>query len=222
MADPVPDAPRPLSDAERDELDRLLAYVLLPTFTEREREIARRAARAGWEHGYAERALHDAITPDAPRAQAREIPRYWIGDGEQVMVPAPDGPWVLYADHESATAVLRDAHARLTAERDGARAELAKWKDAIIDAAVVNWTYQKAREDDPRAAVHALLCQAQLEALDPAISETAAKLKAEGAREALDKMTALMQKQPDGRYLDAAETWNALLAWLRTRAQEGR
>ncbi len=30
------------------------------------------------------------------------------------------------------------------------------------------------------------------------------------------KMTSLMQAQPDGRYLDATETWNTLLEWLRS------
>lgn len=34
----------------------------------------------------------------------------------------------------------------------------------------------------------------------------------------IDKMTALMQEQPNGRYLSAPETWNELLAWLRTVA----
>lgn len=38
----------PLTDKEQAELDRLMAAVFLPTFTEREREIATRAARAAF------------------------------------------------------------------------------------------------------------------------------------------------------------------------------
>ncbi len=71
---------------------------------------------------------------------------------------------------------------RLEAERvarQQAEQERDEWRDAVIDAAVVNWTYQKAHETDPRAAIHALLCQAQREALDPVISEEAAKLHAQ-------------------------------------------
>lgn len=48
----------------------------------------------------------------------------------------------------------------LRAERDAAVAERDRWKSAIIDAAVVGWTYREEHEDDPRAAVNALLCHA--------------------------------------------------------------
>lgn len=48
-----------------------------------------------------------------------------------------------------------------------------KWKDAIIDAAVVDWVYTKEMEDDPRLTVNSLLAwQAKL-ALDPAVSKEA-------------------------------------------------
>lgn len=64
------------------------------------------------------------------------------------------------------------------AERD----EFKRWRDAIDDAAVVNWTLTSENKDDPRKAINSLLVQAQKEALDPAISEPAEKLHAELAR----------------------------------------
>src|SRR5262245_11187658 len=52
------------------------------------------------------------------------------------------------------------------------------WKDAIIDACVVDWIFTKDHETDPRKAVNDLLCWQQRIALDPAVSEDAAKLHA--------------------------------------------
>jgi len=51
----------------------------------------------------------------------------------------------------------------LTAERD-------KWRLAVIDAAVVNWTYSKEDEENPYRAVCKLMGCAAQEALDPQIS----------------------------------------------------
>ena len=67
---------------------------------------------------------------------------------------------------------LREA----TEQLDEARREQQRWKNAIIDAAVVGWTYQAVHEADPHAAINALLVQAQREALDPAISQDAINL----------------------------------------------
>lgn len=53
-----------------------------------------------------------------------------------------------------------------------------KWKDAIIDACVVDWVLTAEHENDPRKAVNDLLCWQQKLALDPAVSEDAAKLHA--------------------------------------------
>lgn len=47
------------------------------------------------------------------------------------------------------------------------------WKDAIIDAAVVDWIYTKEHDSDPRKAVNDLLCWQQKIALDPAVSKEA-------------------------------------------------
>lgn len=59
--------------------------------------------------------------------------------------------------------------------------ELQAWKDAVIDAAVVNWTFTKEHENNPRLAIAALLAQAQKEALDPVISKEAAEWEAANA-----------------------------------------
>jgi hypothetical protein len=54
--------------------------------------------------------------------------------------------------------------------------ELEQWKAAVIDAAVVGWTYKTEHENDPRAAINALLCHAQQIALDPCVSPEAKAL----------------------------------------------
>lgn len=59
------------------------------------------------------------------------------------------------------------------------------WKRAIIDAAVVNWTYNKKHETDPHAAVNALLCMCSQMALDPLISKDAEELVAKAWKAAL-------------------------------------
>lgn len=50
------------------------------------------------------------------------------------------------------------------------------WKEAVIDAAVVNWTLSSENATNPRQAIADLLAQVEREALDPAISQPAAKL----------------------------------------------
>lgn len=51
-----------------------------------------------------------------------------------------------------------------------------EWKDAIIDAAITGWTFTTEHETNPRLAIHALLSQAHIEALDPLISQGAVDL----------------------------------------------
>ena len=51
-----------------------------------------------------------------------------------------------------------------------------EWKDAVIDACVVDWIFTKEHETNPRKAINDLLCWQQTLALDPTISEAAAKL----------------------------------------------
>lgn len=67
----------------------------------------------------------------------------------------------------------------LRAQLDEARAEierLKKWRDAITDAAIVQWTYAEADADDPRRLIGAMLAQAHREALDPVVSIEARRL----------------------------------------------
>lgn len=54
--------------------------------------------------------------------------------------------------------------------------ELHQWKSAVIHAAVVHWTYKAEHENDPRAAINALMCDAQQIALDPCVSPEAKAL----------------------------------------------
>jgi len=54
--------------------------------------------------------------------------------------------------------------------------ELEGWKQAVIDAAVINWTLTKENKDDPRKAINDLLVMAEQQALDPLISKPAAEL----------------------------------------------
>ena len=51
-----------------------------------------------------------------------------------------------------------------------------RWKNAIIDACVVDWVLTKEHETNPRKAINDLLVQAQRIALDPAVSKPAAEL----------------------------------------------
>jgi len=48
--------------------------------------------------------------------------------------------------------------------------------DTIIDMAIVNWTFAEADEDDAKIMIHKLMCQAQDQAVDPAISKEAQEL----------------------------------------------
>jgi len=48
--------------------------------------------------------------------------------------------------------------------------------NTIIDMATVNWTFAEADEDDAKIMIHKLMCQAQDQAVDPAISKEAQAL----------------------------------------------
>ena len=54
--------------------------------------------------------------------------------------------------------------------------EVDTWRNAVVDAAIVNWTYTAEDEKNPYLAVCKLLACAAQEALDPAISLEAKKL----------------------------------------------
>ena len=54
-----------------------------------------------------------------------------------------------------------------------------EWKDAIINACIVDWVYTAEHETNPRKAVNDLLSWAQKIALDPAVSKEAYDLHAQ-------------------------------------------
>lgn len=58
--------------------------------------------------------------------------------------------------------------------------ELRKWKSAVIDALVVSWAYRNSHENDPRAAIHALIIAECEYVLDPRISAPARALEQQG------------------------------------------
>jgi hypothetical protein len=58
---------------------------------------------------------------------------------------------------------------------DALEAERDKWRNAVIDAAVVNWTYTAEDEENPYLAVCKLMACAARESLDPQISVEAKK-----------------------------------------------
>ena len=81
----------------------------------------------------------------------------------------------------SLTAALRAAHEenkRLVTQA----AELGKWRDAVLNAAVVDWTYRKEHETDPVRAVNDLVCYA----LD--VERDALRKENQRLREALERI----------------------------------
>jgi hypothetical protein len=57
------------------------------------------------------------------------------------------------------------------------------WKDAVINAAVVGWTYSAADEDDPSGCLSKLLAASAQIALDPQVSSDAEALIERGRQE---------------------------------------
>ena len=88
-------------------------------------------------------------------------------------------------------AVCDDAASRLE--------ELEAWREAIIDAAVVNWTYRAEHDTNPRAAVHDLLALVGAMALDPAVSLDAKRLhdRAEQAEAQNARLRAALEQLRD-------------------------
>lgn len=81
---------------------------------------------------------------------------------------------------------------KLAAEVRALRAERDAWKDAIIDACVVDWILVKEHESNPQKAVNDLLCWQVKIALDPAVSKEAHALhaRAKAAEAALARVRA--------------------------------
>lgn len=103
------------------------------------------------------------------------------------------------------------------------REDEGNWKRHIIDAAVVSWTFTKEHETDPHAAINALLCQAQIEALDPTISKEAQDLQQKTRIKVLEEV--LKAKPTDCRdyYHDACsciDDWLEAIKILKTSSEE--
>ena len=82
---------------------------------------------------------------------------------------------------DALAAALRAAHEenkRLVTQA----AELGKWRDAVLNAAVVDWTYRKEHETDPVRAVNDLVCYA----LD--VERDALRKENQRLREALERI----------------------------------
>lgn len=79
---------------------------------------------------------------------------------------------------------------------DMAMAKADEWKDAVIDACVVDWVLCKEHETDPRRAINDLLAWVHKCALDPAISKEARDLvqRAEQAEQDRDWLRAALKK----------------------------
>jgi hypothetical protein len=57
------------------------------------------------------------------------------------------------------------------------------WKEAVINSAVVGWTYSAADDDDPRGCLSRIMAMNQQIALDPAVSSDAEALIERGRQE---------------------------------------
>jgi len=75
----------------------------------------------------------------------------WINNGHSYQNRDADGEG--FADLRNNAAAIAAALRRLTQERDA-------WKNAVIDAAVVNWTLSGDDETNPVGAVNKLICHA--------------------------------------------------------------
>jgi vacuolar-type H+-ATPase subunit I/STV1 len=82
--------------------------------------------------------------------------------------------------HDGQVYVVEACDAR-TLERELAAAK--EWKDAVINAAVVGWTYSAADEDDPSGCLSKLLAASAQIALDPQVSSDAEALIERGRQE---------------------------------------
>ena len=113
-------------------------------------------------------------TPD-PLALAEEALRNWAQDVPDIRARYPKR---LALDVLAALRAAHEENARLVAQA----AELGKWRDAVLNAAVVDWTYRKEHETDPVRAVNDLVCYA----LD--VEREALRKENQRLREALERI----------------------------------
>ena len=101
--------------------------------------------------------------------------------------------------------------------------EANKWKIAVIDRAIVNWSYKKEHETDPRLAMNDVLNAEIQMALDPKISKPAkdlidkgnAKLQAE-----VNRLRAALQIIANGNYRASNDNEPGDLLFADTIAEE--
>ena len=67
------------------------------------------------------------------------------------------------------------------------------WRNVLTDAAVNNWCLNEENADDPRKMLDAIIKANVAQALDPAISEDAQRLRREGFEMARDKAAAYIR-----------------------------
>lgn len=142
------------------------------------------------------------------------------GSGEVDGYGRQNGPFYECWSH---TAIDKEGRAHFEqsfpcVERCALLAERDRWKNAVIEASVVGWTYRKEHEDDPRAAINALLCQQWDMALDPAISPKMAEIVAERdrLREQLAAKTQECQEWYDAANAHTYGPVNSAVALRRT------
>ena len=117
--------------------------------------------------------------PVTVRLERRDDGRLEVLFQQHECTPTPD-PLAL-------AAALRAAHEenkRLVTQA----AELGKWRDAVLNAAVVDWTYRKEHETDPVRAVNDLVCYA----LD--VEREALRKENQRLREALQELVDAMHR----------------------------
>jgi hypothetical protein len=79
---------------------------------------------------------------------------------------------------------------------------LKRWRDAVIDAAVVGWTYCAADDADPRGCLSRIMAANAQIALDPTVSSEAEALIERGRQELRAEVEALHSLLPGPYYMD--------------------
>ena len=95
--------------------------------------------------------------------------------------------------------------------------ELKAWKDAIIDATVVDWIFTKEHETNPRKAVNDLLAWGEKVALDPLVSKPAHDLHEEikELRGQLEILTHPFDHNMECRFCDELGEHAEDCAWVK-------
>lgn len=105
---------------------------------------------------------------------------------------------------------------------------LQEWKDRLVDEAVVSWVLSESNKDDPKKMINDIICWHVQVALDPAVSETAAKwveqIKAKD--EEIARLKDSMMRHFNEEHLagDGPEIsrWKSRNQWLEQRNAELR